>query len=180
MADKSTTVTDKQEVPSNPLAVEWPQDPAGITSMLRKEGTRAAGRVNGKKDKLALLIQTLDVLKDHAVARYKAQKQIEKQADKAAQSRAAREAERAEKFRLAQVARYQAELARLGAAQAQVEQAGGEGSPAAVVPSSDAATRSAPVGRNAEPMTPKEKQEAAEAAKLPAANPVTHNAQKGE
>tara|TARA_Y100000296_G_scaffold66371_1_gene78401 strand:+ start:33256 stop:33801 length:546 start_codon:yes stop_codon:yes gene_type:complete len=178
MAKESTTVTDKKSVPSNPMDVEWPQDVAGFSTMLRKEGVRAAGRVNGKKDKLSLLIETLDTLKAHAVSRYKAQKEIEAQADRSAEQRAIREAERAERFRQQQIAKYRAEVERLEGAHAELTGEATEGSRGETSQPETGSATPAPAGRNSEPMTAKEKKEAQEAKKLPAANPVTYDAPK--
>ena len=123
MADKSTTVVEaKTKVPSNPNAVEWPSDPMGIVSMFKKEGVRAAGRVNGHKDKLALLIATINVLRDHAIARYKAQVKINEEVSQAAIDRSAAEARRAEKTRLAALKKAQQEVERLEAAAPQSEE----------------------------------------------------------
>lgn len=117
MANKSTTVVeDNVKVPSNPNAVEWPSDPMGITSMFKKEGVRASGRVNGHKDKLKLFLATLDVLREHAIERYKAQVEINAEVSKAGADRAAEEARRAEKTRLQALARAKQEVDRLEAA----------------------------------------------------------------
>lgn len=113
MADKSTTV---KEVPANPNAIEWPSDPMGITSMFKKEAVRATGRVNGHKDKLRLLIDTIDVVREHAIARYKSQVEINNQTSKAAVDRAEEEARRAEKTRQDAIKKAEQELARLEAA----------------------------------------------------------------
>lgn len=117
MANKSTTVVeDKVKVPSNPNAVEWPSDPMGITSMFKKEGVRASGRVNGHKDKLRLFLATLDVLREHAIERYKAQVEINAEVSKAGIDRAEEEARRAEKNRLQALERAKQEVDRLEAA----------------------------------------------------------------
>lgn len=121
MTDKSTTV---KEVPANPNAIEWPSDPMGITSMFKKEAVRATGRVNGQKDKLKLLIATIDVVREHAIARYKSQVEINAQQSKAGVDRAAEEARRAEKTRLDAVKKAEQELERLNAA-APAEEANG-------------------------------------------------------
>ena len=117
MTDKSTTVSaDKPKVPSNPNAVEWPSDPMGITSMFKKEGVRASGRVNGHKDKLKLFLSTLDVLREHAIERYKAQVEINNETSKAAIDRSAEEARRAEAGRLQALEKAKQEVERLEAA----------------------------------------------------------------
>lgn len=117
MTDKSTTVSaDKPKVPSNPNAVEWPSDPMGITSMFKKEGVRASGRVNGHKDKLKLFLATLDVLREHAIERYKAQVEINNETSKAAIDRSAEEARRAEAGRLQALEKAKQEVERLEAA----------------------------------------------------------------
>lgn len=106
MADKA-----KKTVSANPLQVEFPRDEYQITQALKAEGKRAAGRVGTKKDKLKVLVDTLDILKAHAVERYKKAVEMEASAVESAKQRAAREAEAAEKAQKARVKQAVAEVA---------------------------------------------------------------------
>jgi hypothetical protein len=54
---------------SNPTFIDWPHDPFGFTSMLRKEGVRAIGRVSGNQEKAEILLGTLQCLAQHLKAR---------------------------------------------------------------------------------------------------------------
>lgn len=59
-----------RKVGTNPLALPWPQDAAGKLTALKKGGLTAARRVNGDKAALVKLLKTLEILADHAKARY--------------------------------------------------------------------------------------------------------------
>lgn len=61
-------------VSSNPALVEFPRDEWGFTTMLRKYGLLVAGAVRGDEAKLALYIQTLGILAQHAQARIEGDK----------------------------------------------------------------------------------------------------------
>ncbi|QWY83443.1 hypothetical protein [Rhizobium phage RHph_X3_9] len=61
-------------VSSNPAQVEFPRDEWGFTSNLRKYGLLVAGAIRGDDAKLALYIQTLGILAQHAQARLPADK----------------------------------------------------------------------------------------------------------
>ena len=110
----SKTATDKKAVPSNPNAVEFARDEYGITQTLKREGLRAAGRVNGDEGKLRTLIHALDTLREHSIARYKAQVQIKKETAKATEHRNKVYAEEAEKQRKKKMQTLETELLRLG------------------------------------------------------------------
>lgn len=56
-------------VNSNPALVEFPTDPWGFTSELRKAGLRSAARVKGDPEKQALFLATLRTLALHSQAR---------------------------------------------------------------------------------------------------------------
>ncbi len=64
MTDKKT-----KTVSHNPAQVEFPSDPWGMTSALRKAGLQAAQSVRGNDEKHELFIATLRVLAQHAAAR---------------------------------------------------------------------------------------------------------------
>lgn len=114
MTDKSAA--DKKAVSSNPNAVEFERDQYGITQTLKREGLRAAGRVAGDEQKLRTLVGVLDVLREHAIARYKAQVKIKTEITDAAKQRAKAEKERNEKDRLRKLKQAQEEVNRLEAA----------------------------------------------------------------
>lgn len=54
----------------NPALVEFPADPWGFTTELRKAGLKAASNVTGQKDKNVILLGTLMVLMGHVKNRY--------------------------------------------------------------------------------------------------------------
>ena len=108
MSDK--TATDKQEVSGNPNAVVFPGDKYGITGVIRREGLRAAGRVNGDEAKLRTLVGTLDTLRAHTIARYKKQLQMVKVQSEAKKAREQDHANREAKFRKDKIAKAQMEL----------------------------------------------------------------------
>lgn len=108
---KSTTVG---AVSTNSAAIDWPVDIHGFTSLLRKEGVRAVGRIKNDDEKLQLFLRTLQILAGHAKAKHAAAKAEMAAAVKKSQDRAALEAAEAEKMRLAQVQRMRAQLEHMG------------------------------------------------------------------
>ena len=93
-----TTVTPEVVAPartisgevSNPTLIDWPHDPHGFTTVLRKEGVRAIGRVNGNAEKAEIVIATLQCLAQHLKVRVPDQvAAIEKRLDAAANREAA-------------------------------------------------------------------------------------------
>ena len=54
---------------SNPTFIEWPFDEHGMTTLLRKEGVRAIGRVAGSPEKADVVMATLQCLAQHLKAR---------------------------------------------------------------------------------------------------------------
>lgn len=81
MATQPTTVKDtasKARVPfgktSNPTNLVFPVDATGFTTVLRKEGARAVGRLGGDPERLSVFLNTLRVLGDHAKTKLEAQK----------------------------------------------------------------------------------------------------------
>ena len=57
------------KVTANPATLEFPTDPWGFTSKLRKEVLQAASMVRGQDDKHDLLVGTLAILITHIKAR---------------------------------------------------------------------------------------------------------------
>lgn len=84
MATKPTTVEDSTRKPNgsvvNSQELVFPQDEHGFTSMLRKEGVRAVGRIGGDPERLNVFKATLRVLAQHADTKLKHQ-QTERQMD---------------------------------------------------------------------------------------------------
>lgn len=113
MTDKSTTIKPEAKVGTNPMTLPWPVDKHGITSMLKKEGARAVGRINGDADKLDVFMATLRVLVAHAKEKYVAQQEQTAKRMASEGVRIEGEKERAEKIRLASIARLQREIAHL-------------------------------------------------------------------
>lgn len=62
---------EKPVVGTNPMALPWPQDPQGALKSLKAGGIEAARRVNGNEDKMRKLLTTLDIIREHAIAKYK-------------------------------------------------------------------------------------------------------------
>lgn len=71
MATKEPTTVEREVngKTHNPRLIEFPYDQFGFTTMLRKEGVRAVGRIKGDKAKMDVFLQTLRVLGDHAKAK---------------------------------------------------------------------------------------------------------------
>lgn len=108
MATKEPTTVEREVSGkfTNPRDLQWPHDNFGFTSMTRKEGARAIGRIKGDPQKLDVFLQTLRVLAEHAKAK------IEDQQKHAARTAAAtRNREAAEYAR--SVAEQEAEVSRL-------------------------------------------------------------------
>lgn len=66
--------TQDEAVSSNPLLVKWPTDLDGITSELKAGILTAAGKLNGRQDKLDILLATMKVGVAHVMARVDAQR----------------------------------------------------------------------------------------------------------
>lgn len=94
MATKEPTTVKVTGKTSNPRDIAFPHDDAGFTTLLRKEGVRAAGRVKGDADKLKVFLETLKVLGEHAKAKVEADN-----AEKTARAKAAEVREAQEKAR---------------------------------------------------------------------------------
>lgn len=62
-----------EQVPNSPT---WPRDEFGMTSALRRELARAAGRINGDENKLAVFVETLRAGAVWAQSRMEVQRQI--------------------------------------------------------------------------------------------------------
>lgn len=63
------------EVSANPAKVSFPRDQWGFTTALRKYGLLVAAAIRGDEKKLALYIQTLGILAQHAQARIDSDKE---------------------------------------------------------------------------------------------------------
>jgi hypothetical protein len=92
MANQETPTTVTERKPNgkftNVRDLVWPHDEYGFTSMLRKEGARAIGRIKGDPKKLEVLIQSLRVLADHATTKAADQKVVVSAQVQAAEQRA--------------------------------------------------------------------------------------------
>ena len=120
---EATTVTAREitGAVTNPRDIEWPHDEYGFTTMVRKEGVRAVGRIKADPAKLAVFLDTLRTLAQHAQVKVEDQK-VQVEADRAAAAariaveleRAARDAEReADRLeRMAAEARKNADIQR--------------------------------------------------------------------
>jgi len=63
----------REKVGTNSAKLPWPQDRNGTTLMLRREGARSIGRIGGREDRLALVLETLEILRMYAIEKYEAQ-----------------------------------------------------------------------------------------------------------
>lgn len=106
---------------TNPRSIEWPHDEYGFTTLLRKEGVRAVGRIKGDPAKLEVLLLSLRTIGEHAKAKITDQ---QKDADQTAAAVANREAAhyaRSLSDQKAEVARLRAALVSAEAAVAAKE-----------------------------------------------------------
>ena len=71
-AEKPEVLEVAVAVSANVAGIQWPSDKWGYTSKLRKEFTVAASTVKGQADKQAILLHTLDLMRGHLIARFKA------------------------------------------------------------------------------------------------------------
>lgn len=78
----------REKVGTNSAKLPWPQDRGGITSLLRREGARAIGRIGGRKDRLDLVLEVLDILRQYAIEKYEFQRTAVDSKRKAAEDRA--------------------------------------------------------------------------------------------
>ena len=103
----------KKEVSDNPVMIDWPRDQHHITQKLKTAGLTACARVNAKKDKLAVLLATLDTLRDHAIARYKKDVKATKQQQVAIMARKQVEKENVARRKQKRIDEMEARLAAL-------------------------------------------------------------------
>lgn len=121
MANKPTTVTEEDtgRKPNgaviNQRELVFPQDDTGFTTLLRKEGTRAVGRIGGDPKRLAVFKATLRVLAQHAETKIKHQQEVRAQQVVQAEELVKAERARAEKDRVEEVARLERNIAALTA-----------------------------------------------------------------
>ena len=118
MAQEPTTVDTRAPNGKfvNPREVVFPFDEFGFTTMLRKEGVRAIGRIKGDKRKLEVFLQTLRVLGEHSKMKIEDQHRALAQADAAAKNREAAQFERSLADQKAEVSRLKRMLASAEAA----------------------------------------------------------------
>lgn len=98
---------------ANGAAVPWPQDEYGVSTVLRKEIVRAAGRVNGDKAKAAVIVKHLELGIEHVKARFAEQKAANASVSPARKARLDREKEIAARKHANAVKEAEAQLARL-------------------------------------------------------------------
>ena len=72
--NKTKTEAIREKVGTNSAKLPWPQDKGGITSLLRREGARAIGRIGGRKERLDLVLEVLDILRQYAIEKYEFQR----------------------------------------------------------------------------------------------------------
>lgn len=63
----------KSAVPSNPMLIDWPRDVHGATSELKAAIIKACGQMNAQPDKLANVLEVLEIGFGHATARFESQ-----------------------------------------------------------------------------------------------------------
>lgn len=130
MPTKATTVEATEATTNgnvhNQREIVWPFDRHGFTTLLRKEGVRAIGRIKGNPEKLEVLIETLKVLGAHARTKVEIQIADSDRAAIAADNRAKAEFARSLADQKAEVARLKRLLASAEAAVAAKEAMPGE------------------------------------------------------
>lgn len=67
------------EVPSNATLIEWPTDQYQLTRDVKSASVKAAGRINGSRDKLLVLVNVHLMAIEHAKAKYLADLSSNKQ-----------------------------------------------------------------------------------------------------
>ena len=102
-----------QKVGTNPLTIPWPSDPQGALQDLKRGGVKAANRVNGDKEKLKKLVETLRRIEAHAKAKYVKDADARKVARENAISARARVAERQAREAEARAKEYEAAAERV-------------------------------------------------------------------
>lgn len=111
---------------TNPRDIVWPFDTWGFTSMLRKEGVRAIGRIKGHDEKMDIFLHTLKALGEHAKAKIGDQKKAIARDEAAAKNRQEAMYARSLADQKAEVARLKRLLASAEAAVAAKEAMPGE------------------------------------------------------
>lgn len=99
----------------NSTALVFPLDETGFTSMLRKEGVRAVGRIGGDPARMAIFKATLRVLAEHAGVKLVHQQTVRKQDIARAEKIVEAEAARAETDRVREIARLRGQAEALEA-----------------------------------------------------------------
>lgn len=112
-APKAGKVNKVDKVGTNALRIPWPSDPYGLLSALKRGGVAAAKRVNGDREKLAKLLETLELIEAHAKARFKKDVAARKAARANAVAARARVAERRARQAEAVAREYEAAAARV-------------------------------------------------------------------
>lgn len=107
----------KLVVSGNPMQIEWPQDQYHVTKQLKTAGVAAASRVNGHDDKLAVFLQTMDIIRAHGIAHYKKMKVMRDEAAAVNAELAAKEARRNEERTQGQITSLKAQLEHLEGAE---------------------------------------------------------------
>ena len=108
---------------SNPRKIQWPLDTFGFTTLLRKEGVRAIGRIKGHEQKYRIFAETLQTLASHAKAKYAGQQASTEIALARVEARVVEEAVREIGAKRRKIERLRAELAKAEADLAAVEEA---------------------------------------------------------
>lgn len=93
--------------------LKFPQDTVGFTSAFKREAARAIGRIGGKEDKLAIFLETLEILREYAVNKTEAQVAAVKVAREAEKEKVAKALEDDKKRKARRIASKEAEIALL-------------------------------------------------------------------
>ena len=113
VAHKSSVTAVEKKIGTNALTLPWPADPQGALSDLKRGGIKAAKRVNGDKVRMKKLMETCEIIMEHAMARYVMDVKARKDAKENAAGARARIADNRARAAEAKAVEYEAAAARL-------------------------------------------------------------------
>lgn len=113
VAHKSSVPAVEKKIGTNALTLPWPADPQGALAELKRGGIKAAKRVNGDKVRMKKLMETCEIIIEHAKARYVVDVKARREAKENAAGARARIADNRAKAAEAKAEEYEAAAARL-------------------------------------------------------------------
>lgn len=103
-----------RKVGTNPLTLPWPRDLSGVSYKIQGPGTNAVSHINGNREVLDVFLETLEILRLHAIESFKSQVAYRKSLIETANRREELEAEQREQTRLRTIAALKAQIETLG------------------------------------------------------------------